>query len=166
MRAAVLALLAVGLAACSPQERLPAGANVTRAVPKPGVATPAAQGEMDLVVRTFAPDRSEITGARCVAESGLYSAETVSPARILMPYYGAQSPQVSVSCTAGSASGRVEVAPEPFAERGLGGWPAVGVSVGTGGGGNGVGVGMGWYGGGYGSSQSNYRYPSAHVVLN
>jgi hypothetical protein len=85
---------------------------------------------------------------------------------VLFPDYGSQAPTVSVTCRAGDASGTAVAAPEAVWNRGLGGWPAVGVSVGTGTS-NGVGVGMGWYGGGAGVSTGEpaIRYPEVRVPL-
>ena len=56
--------------------------------------------------------------------------------------------------------------PEAVWSRGVGGWPAVGISVGTGSN-NGVGVGLGWYGGGAGVSTGEpvVRYPDVRVPL-
>jgi hypothetical protein len=68
------------------------------------------QGEARFVVRTFLPgdaggERREVVGARCTALSSLYQAELVSPARLVVPNFGPQSPEITVSCTAGALSG-------------------------------------------------------------
>jgi hypothetical protein len=160
--AGAILLLAAG---CAAEGRLPPGAEVVRATPRPeagGAAT--AQGETRLDVRSFSTDGQEVTGARCIADSSLFTAEVTAPARILAPYYGPYSPNVTVSCSAGSATGSQTVGIGQ-SRGGLGGWPAVGVSVNSGGYSDGVGVGVGWYGGGYGYGAPQYRYPTARVVL-
>lgn len=156
------------VAGCAGAERMPADADVVRATARPE-ASPAltAQGEIGLDVVTFSPDGSEITGARCAAASSLFTAEVTTPGRILAPFYGPNSPAVSLTCTAGNATGSQTVGVgETRGGGGLGGWPAVGVSVNSGGYNNGgVGVGLGWYGGGNGYSAPTYAYPTARIVL-
>ena len=85
---------------------------------------------------------------------------------VLFPDYGSQAPTVSVTCRAGNLSGTAISVPEAVWSRGVGGWPAVGISVGTGSN-NGVGVGLGWYGGGVGVSTGEpvVRYPDVRVPL-
>jgi hypothetical protein len=120
------------------------------------------------VVRTVAPATAggqEIAGARCTASSALYRAEFTAPARLLLPDFGPASPPVTVVCRAGEAEGRAVSEPEPYWSRGLGGWPAIGISVGTGDI-SGVSVGAGWYGGGTGwGGTAATRYPALRVVL-
>jgi hypothetical protein len=73
---------------------------------------------------------------------------------------------VTVTCRSGTASGTAIAQPEALWQRGMGGWPAVGISVGTGDVG-GVGVGLGWYGGGAGVQQGTpvVRYPELRVPI-
>lgn len=156
------------LAACAAPGPMPSGVATVRAAPQAGAAIPLARGEARLVVRTVraAAPAEEIAGATCRAESRYFSASFQSPAVVLFPDYGSQAPTVSVTCQAGSLSGTAISAPEAVWSRGVGGWPAVGISVGTGSN-NGVGVGMGWYGGGAGAStgEPTVRYPDVRVPL-
>jgi hypothetical protein len=146
--------LLLGLAGCAAQGPMPAGVTAVRVEQRPGVTPPLAQGEARLVVRAVpaaAPAGQELVGAACTAASPYFTASFASPAVLLFPDYGSAAPQVTVTCRSGSASGTAVATPEATWSRGLGGWPAVGVSVGTGNN-SGVGVGMGWYGGGTGVS--------------
>jgi hypothetical protein len=144
--------LTLALAGCAATGGAPGLPSVT-ASPTSGVTAPVARGETELIVRAVPASGPgvEIQGAACEAVSPFFAAQFTAPARILMPSYGAESPPVTVTCSAGGAAGSVAVAPTQAWSGGLGGWPAVGVSVGTGNAG-GVGVGLGWYGGGYGAS--------------
>jgi hypothetical protein len=168
MRTCLILILAAAAACAAPQGAPPG--DPVRVTPARGVAWPPARGEAQLVVRAFAqsPDGTlqEIAGARCTATSPLYGAEFAAPARLLLPDFGPASPPVEAVCRAGEAEGRATSVPEPFWNRGFGGWPAIGISVGTGDF-DGVGVGMGWYGGGTGWSggQPSSRYPALRVVL-
>ncbi|WP_424932616.1 hypothetical protein [Amaricoccus macauensis] len=159
------ASLCAFLAACTTNDGLPEGAPSVRSVPKPGVDAPSARGETRLAVRSFGPDGQEVAGAACAVESTLFTAELVSPARVLMPYYGEASPEITVTCRSGDLSGEVQVA--AVSERSSGGaaWPSVGLSVNSDGG-VGVGVGLGYYGGRSGASSTAYGYPPAIVRMN
>ena len=132
----VLALMAaVGVAGCVAPGAAPPGVETVRAERRADVSAPLASGETQLVVRTVAagaPAGQELVGARCVAESAYFRAEFASPARVLLPDYGAQAPAVSVTCRSGTATGSAVAAPQAAWQGGLGGWPAVGISVGTG----------------------------------
>lgn len=145
-------LAALALGACAATGGAPGLATVSVS-PVPGATPPVARGETQLVVRAVPAGggAGEVQGATCEAVSPYFSARFTAPARLLMPSYGAESPQITVTCSAGGAPASVVVAPTQAWSGGLGGWPAVGVSVGTGNAG-GVGVGFGWYGGGYGAS--------------
>lgn len=71
------------------------------------------RGEADLVVRTFLPaeenTRREVTGAVCELDTILYSTRFTTPARLKLPNFGPQSPELSISCRAEDWSGRAEV---------------------------------------------------------
>jgi hypothetical protein len=144
-------LAVLALAGCATTGGSPGLPSVSVS-PVAGVTAPVARGETQLVVRALPAGGvgSELQGVACEAVSPYFSVQFTAPARILMPSYGAESPPVTVTCSAGGAPGSVTVAPTQAWSGGLGGWPAVGVSVGTGNAG-GVGVGLGWYGGGYGA---------------
>jgi hypothetical protein len=69
------------------------------------------QGEASFIVRTVLPaearaERRELVGARCTALSSLYKAEFVTPNRLVVPNFGPQSPEITVTCAAGELSGR------------------------------------------------------------
>lgn len=167
--APVAALLPAALALCAcavSQPQLPADAETVRAAARPGAELAAARGETDLIVRSFrAADAAQLAGASCRVETPNVTAEVTSPARVLMPYYGENTPAATVTCELAGMTGRTEALAETGWSRGAGGWPAVGVSVGTGGYNDGVGVGLGWYGGSYNAGEPSYRYAPADVYL-
>ena len=160
-----VALLVAGCAANGP---MPASVATIRAEPRASVQPPLARGEARLVVRAVpaATPSQEIAGATCRAESPYFTASFAAPAVLLFPDYGSQAPTVGVTCRAGTAEGTAVAAPEMVWNRGMGGWPAVGISVGTGDL-SGVGVGLGWYGGGAGvsSGEPAVRYRDLLVPL-
>ena len=152
-------------AGCTPTPPTP-GVPSVAVTPRPGVAAPPAQGETALVVRAVSatdPAR-EIAGAACEADSQYSAASFTAPARVLVPDFGAASPVVTVTCRADGAAGSLAAQPTTAWSRGMGGWPAVGISVGTG---NNVGVGFGWYGGavGTGTPGAGAIYPELRVPL-
>ena len=75
----------------------------------PGQTFVAAQGEAEVVVRAFALDatgaRREVAGATCDVVTVLYSARLVTPARLRLPSFGAQSPDLVIQCAAGALKG-------------------------------------------------------------
>jgi hypothetical protein len=156
------------LAGCAVNSVAPPGVTTVAAVARSGVAAPLAQGETQLVVRTVpAGDaRQELRGVACRAETAWFTADFATPARLLMPDYGAQAPVVVVNCRSGELAGQGAASPQAAWSGGLGGWPAVGISVGTGSA-EGVGVGMGWYGAGVGASTGVpvTRYPELRVEM-
>jgi hypothetical protein len=109
MRILLLLAPALGLAACA------TGVPVERQVVVPGGRFDAVQGEAQLTVRTFLPqegdERREVVGADCTVVSSLYSAELVTPARLVVPNFGPQSPELEIDCRAGdlAGSGRVRI---------------------------------------------------------
>lgn len=159
--------LLVIVAGCAAPGPVPPGVATVRAEPRGG-EVPLARGEARLVVRTVnaAAPGGEIAGASCRAESRYFTANFASPAVVLFPDYGSSAPPVSVTCSAGGLSGTAVSAPEVVWSRGMGGWPAVGISVGTGNQ-SGVGMGVGWYGGGTGvaTGEPTVRYPEVRVPL-
>lgn len=94
-----LALAAPVLAACA------AGAPVSQEVTVSGARFEAVQGEADLVVRTVRADGSEVAGAACAVESSLYSTRLITPARLVVPNFGPQSPRLNFDCAAGDLAG-------------------------------------------------------------
>lgn len=101
-------LLPLLLAACA------TGAPVTRQVVVPGGQFQAVQGEARFFVRSFlstGSQQQEVIGARCELVTSLYRTEFVTPARVVVPNFGPQSPEVTVACrtpdSAGSASTRI-----------------------------------------------------------
>jgi len=155
-------------AACVAPVPADPGISSVRADPRAGVTAPIARGESSLVVRAVPAGSlgQEIHGAACRAETDYFTAEFLSPARVLMPDLGETAPVVRVTCRAGEAVGSADALPERAWSGGLGGWPAVGISVGTGDT-SGVGVGLGWYGGSVGASGGSpvVRYRELRVPL-
>lgn len=97
-------LLAGALAGCA-ASGLPA---TTVAVP----AQPGAQGQAETVIRAFLPgpgdDRREVGGAECEVSTILFRTRVVTPARLVFPSYGAQSPTLVIACRAGELSGQAD----------------------------------------------------------
>ena len=91
------------LAGCA-ERGLPLGSPVT--VPAPA----GAQGQAQVVIRAFLPgpgeDRREVGGAICEVSSILFRTRAVTPAKVVFPSYGAQSPTLQVDCAAGQARGQ------------------------------------------------------------
>jgi hypothetical protein len=160
-------LLLLLLTGCAVNTPPPDAATITVEA-RPGATPPLARGGTQLVVRTVsaADPRQEVRGAACRAEAPWFTADFVTPTRLLLPDYGASAPVVVVDCRAGELSGRGQAQPQAAWSGGLGGWPAVGISVGTGDV-SGVGVGVGWAGGGAGVSSGEpvVRYPDLRIVL-
>jgi hypothetical protein len=157
-----------GVAACVAPGSAPTGVQTVSATRTAALQAPLASGETQIVVRAVAsgaPDQ-ELSGALCVAEAPWFRAEFASPARVLVPDFGAQAPAVAVTCRSGTASGSAVAQPQAAWSGGLGGWPAVGISVGTGTN-SGVGLGLGWYGGSAGGSRGVpvVTYPELRVVI-
>jgi len=119
------------------------------------------RGEASLFVRAFLADetrgeRQEVVGARCQVLSSLYSAELVTPARLVVPNFGAQS--LDVSCIAGelTGAGRAEIITRWSEPPGYWGYPGV------------YAPGWGWYGPGwgwYGPAYPVSDYPDLNILL-
>ncbi len=103
MRRALLAAVGAALAGCA------SGVPVERQVVVPGGQFQAVQGEAGLLVRSFVEDppgeRREVLGANCEVVSSLYHASLVTPSRLVVPNFGAQSPVLTATCHAGKLSG-------------------------------------------------------------
>lgn len=117
----------------------------------------AARGEADLVVRTHVidPDGSEreVGGATCDVTSVLYSARLTTPARLRLPNFGPQSPELDIDCAAGELRGS---ASRPITTV----WRRPAGSVGYGYPGYAGWYGGGWYGPGwYGPGWGPWGYP-------
>ena len=66
------------------------------------------QGEARLVVRSFVEEADgphEVLGATCQVNSSLYDTVVTTPARLVVPNFGAQSPELAFACTAGALAG-------------------------------------------------------------
>ena len=102
MRAAAPAALLI-LAACA------GGVPVERQVVVAGDRFSAVQGEAAFFVRTVVAlegrERGEVVGATCRIVSRLYSAEVVTPSRVVVPNFGPQSPEITATCRYGELSG-------------------------------------------------------------
>ncbi len=157
-----LALLAAG---CAASPELPA--PVVRPGVRAGAILPPAQGETGVEVRTFVMEggaRREVAGATCRLESDGFEGSFRTPARVVVPDSGPAAPVLGFACTDGARQGSGSVRAYLRGERGLGGWPAVGVSVGTGRHSNvGVSVGTIFGGGSWGVRRA--VYPEAEIEL-
>ena len=99
---ALAPLAALLLAACA------GGAPVERQYVVPGGNFANVQGEARLDVRSFieeADGRHEVLGATCDVTSSLYAITVTTPARLKVPNFGPQSPELSIACRAGDRSG-------------------------------------------------------------
>lgn len=104
------------------------------------------QGEARLVVRSFVEEADgahEVLGATCQVTSSLYDTVVTTPARLVVPNFGAQSPELAFACAAGALSGaaRRDISTSwRYAPGGYGppwGYPGMGVY-------GGLGWGYGW----------------------
>ncbi len=150
------------LAGCA-ERGLPLGPPVT--VPAPA----GAQGQAQVVIRAFLPgpgeDRREVGGAICEVSSILFRTRAVTPAKVVFPSYGAQSPTLQVDCAAGQARGQAvqPVRTEWVSPPGAGPW-----GPGPWGGPWGPGWGGAWGPGPWGWNGPSYPvfvYPDVSVVL-
>jgi hypothetical protein len=123
MRAAAALALAFSLGACA-YHRLPLGP----AVSVPPAAYGAVQGEARLVVRTFTRDAEgtllEVGGARCRVSSLLFQTDLVTPAPLIVPNFGPQSPTLEFDCRAGELTGqdRQRIVTRWIQQPGAGAW--------------------------------------------
>ena len=150
MRAPVLSALALSLAACA------GGVPVDHQVVVPGGHFDQVQGEARLTVRTGLDDGSEVVGATCDVVSSLYTVKLVTPARLVVPNFGPQSPELTATCRAGDLSGAGSVA---IITRWQQGWPYGGFPGPY----YGRPWGWGWYD--YGPGYPVSDYPDLRVIL-
>lgn len=73
-----------------------------------GNPVPRFRGQETVQVRTWHKG-SELSGVPCTLDSGVYKASFRSPANIVVPDYGPNSPAVFVRCESSTASGSVTV---------------------------------------------------------
>lgn len=153
MRRVILAAPLVALAACT------TGAPIERQVVVPGGGFSAVQGEAQMTVRTVLPDRAgEVMGATCAVTSSLYRTELVTPARLILPNFGPQSPELFLDCRAGDLAGTARVEIATYWRDGWSGGPYYGPYGGPYGG---PWAGPWGWGGGYPVSE----YPDVRVVM-
>ncbi len=104
------------LAACA------AGAPVTQQVVVSGAGFSAVQGESSLLVRTVTRDSSrelqEVIGAECAVVTSLYETRLVTPARLVVPSFGPQSPKLSFDCEGGGLRGAAQRSIRTYAQGG------------------------------------------------
>ncbi len=76
-----------------------------------GNPVPAFRGQNTVQVRTFGPTsdggRAELSGVQCALDSGVYKATFATPANVVVPDYGPNSPALFVRCTHNDTSGSV-----------------------------------------------------------
>lgn len=161
-RNSALAIAALALAGCA-TGGMPLGPSVV--VPTgPGMA---AQGQADVVVRTFAETpggaRAEVGGAACRIESIFFKTSLKTPARLVFPGFGPQSPTLGVSCAADGWTGAAEQGVEIRWINAPGAWPGPGPwPYGRGGWGWG---GWGWNDWAGSPAVPTFVYPDIHVTL-
>lgn len=78
-----------------------------------GNPVPAFRGQETLPVRAFGvgsdDTRKELSGVGCTLDAGVYSASFHTPANIIVPDYGPNSPAIFVRCTHDGQSGSTTV---------------------------------------------------------
>ena len=135
------------------------GQPVTHQVVVSGANFDAVQGEAALIVRSHITDaergRLEVLGADCRVTSSLYEASLVTPARLVVPNFGPQSPQIDVACRAGELAGQGQVQISTFWRYPPGYYPYAPYPAGV------WGWQWGWPGGAYPVSE----YPDLNVEL-
>lgn len=118
-----LAAMAALLAGCATQSYAP----VERRVVVSGGGFDAVRGEAGLTVRTFVEDpsgaRREVVGATCQVGTSLYATTLVTPARLVVPNFGPQSPELVIDCTAGDRRGKAVRDISTSWTYAPGGWP-------------------------------------------
>ena len=76
-----------------------------------GNPVPAFRGQNTVQIRTWGDAegkaRSELTGVACNLDSGVYRAQFITPANVIVPDYGPSSPALFVRCTTPDQSGSV-----------------------------------------------------------
>ncbi|WP_322894659.1 MULTISPECIES: hypothetical protein [unclassified Yoonia] len=76
-----------------------------------GNPVPAFRGQNTVSVRTWGDNegsgRTELTGVPCTLDSGVYKAQFTTPANVIVPNYGPNSPALFVRCTTATQSGSV-----------------------------------------------------------
>lgn len=158
-----LSLLAMGCA----REAAVSPPQMARPAVTPGLMLPPARAETALDLRSFVVEagrRREVTGATCALESAYFTGSFRTPARLVVPDLGPQSPVLSFACAAGPLRGTEAVRASLRGTSGLGGWPAVGISVGTGYRSD-VGISVGTLWGGHAWGAQRAVYPDARVEL-
>lgn len=76
-----------------------------------GNPVPAFRGQNTVQIRTWGPlsegGRGEISGVQCSLDSGIYKAVFTTPANLIVPDYGPNSPALFVRCTTPDTSGSI-----------------------------------------------------------
>lgn len=73
-----------------------------------GQAVPVFKGQETVEIRTFSGGK-EVTGPVCLIDSGVYRARFSTPANVVVPDYGANSPAIFVRCEAQGLFGSTTV---------------------------------------------------------
>jgi len=93
----------------TPNDRAGAvGVDVYARARSQGNPAPRFRGQDTVQVRAFGQGengRAELTGVSCKLDSGLYTASFATPANVVVPDYGANSPALFVRCEIGTQSG-------------------------------------------------------------
>lgn len=117
-------LAALGLAACSPAEITTppisvtpknasdaVGLDVYAGPRRRGNPVPAFRGQETLPIRSSGigsdGQRKEISGVPCTLDAGVYTAAFTTPANLIVPDYGPNSPAIFVRCTLEDQSGSI-----------------------------------------------------------
>lgn len=122
MRLVLFVSLAIGLSACTkleidapPTKVTPnqparaAGIDVYAGARRAGNPVPQFRGQTTVEVRSFTqgngPGRTEVAGAICQITGTEYSATVQTPATLIVPDYGPNSPAIFARCTRGQLTG-------------------------------------------------------------
>lgn len=81
-----------------------AGIDIYARARSMGQAVPVFRGQDTVAIRTFSGSK-EVTGPICTLDSGVYHTQFSTPANIVVPDYGPNSPAIFVSCQAAGLFG-------------------------------------------------------------
>ena len=124
--ALVATLAAITLSACAPAEITShpisvtpknasnaVGLDVYAGPRRRGNPVPAFRGQETLAIRATGAgsngQRKELSGVPCTLDAGVYSAAFTTPAKLIVPDYGPNSPAIFIRCTHEDQSGSMTI---------------------------------------------------------